>query len=148
MVIDEEVMESNAAVSAASRRPRRRRAVVIGAATLAVAGAMVVAVLIASGASDSRDAPRTTVSPTVPDAVNEQPIAEPTQVQAPSSRDEVVRDLVERGLIPAATLDDGTQIARLVLHPRRTLDDVLRDLVERGLIPAATLDDGTQITRP
>ena len=148
MIIDEEVLESSAAVKTASRRPNRRRAVIIGAATLALAGATVLAVVIGSGASDSRDAPRTTVDPTVQDAVNEQAIAEPNQVQAPRSRDDIVRDLVVRGLVPAATLDDGTQITRPGLQPTQTRDDVVRDLVARGLVPAATLDDGTQITGP
>jgi hypothetical protein len=148
MIIEEEVLESSAAVSAPSRRPTRRRAVIIGAATLAVAGATVFAVVIGPGASESRDAPRTTVDPTAQDAVDEPAIAEPNQVQVPRSRDDVVRDLVERGLVPAATLDDGTQITRPGLQPIRTRDDVVRDLVERGLVPAATLDDGTQITRP
>jgi len=63
------------------------------------------------------------------------------------SRDDVVRDLVERGLVPAATLDDGTHITGPGLQPTRTRDDVVRDLVERGLVPSASLDDGTQITR-
>jgi hypothetical protein len=148
MIIDEEVLESSAAVSAASRRPNRRRAVVIGAATLAIAGATLFAVVIGSGASDSRDVRRTTVDPTAKDAVNEQAIAEPNQVQAPRSRDDIVRDLVARGLVPAATLDDGTQITRPGLRPTRTRDDIVRDLVARGLVPAATLDDGTQITAP
>ena len=116
MIIDEEVMESSVAVSAARRRPNRRRTVVIGAATLLVAGATLI-VAVTSGGSDSRDAPRTTVDPTAQDAVNEQANAEPTQIEAPRSRDDAVRDLVERGLVPAATLDDGTQITRRDRRP-------------------------------
>jgi hypothetical protein len=69
-------------------------------------------------------------------------------VQVPRSRDDVVRDLVARGLVPAATLDDGTVITGPGLQPTRTHDDIVRDLVARGLVPAATLDDGTQITGP
>jgi hypothetical protein len=145
MIVQEEVLESSVAVSAAPRRPNRRRAVVIGAATLAVAGATVFAVVFGSGASDSRDVPRTTVGPT---AQAEQAIVQPTQVQVPRSRDDVVRDLVARGLVPAATLDDGTQIAGPGLQPTRTHDDIVRDLVARGLVPGATLDDGTVITGP
>ena len=65
------------------------------------------------------------------------------------TRDDIVRDLVARGVVPAATLDDGTQITSPRSHPaQRTRDDIVRDLVERGLVPAATLDDGTQITGP
>ena len=65
-----------------------------------------------------------------------------------ATHDDIVRDLVARGLVPGATLDDGTQITGPGLRPTRTHDDIVRDLVERGLVPAATLDDGTQITRP
>ncbi|MEY2582096.1 MAG: hypothetical protein QOE09_1945 [Ilumatobacteraceae bacterium] len=146
MMIDEEVQETSVSVSNATRRPSRRHAVFIGAAILAVAGATVL--VVGPGASDSRDAPRNTVDPTAQDAGNDQAIAEPNPVQAPRSRDDVVRDLVERGLVPAATLDDGTQITRPGVQPTPTRDDVVRDLVERGLVPAATLDNGTQITRP
>ncbi len=111
MVIDEQVLESSAAVRAASRRPRRRRVVVIGAATMAIAGAAAFAVVIGSGASDSRDVPTTTVDPAADDAVDEQALAEPNQVATPRSRDDVIRNLVERGLVPAATLEDGIQIS-------------------------------------
>ena len=68
---------------------------------------------------------------------------------APRTRDDIVRDLVARGVVPAATLDDGTQITGPGFEPApRTRDDVVRDLVARGVVPAATLDDGTQITGP
>jgi hypothetical protein len=64
------------------------------------------------------------------------------------SRDAAVRDLVARGQVPAAQLDDGTQITA---SRRPTRDDIVRQLVAQGLVPAAALDDGTQIatnTRP
>ena len=68
---------------------------------------------------------------------------------APRTRDDIVRDLVARGVVPAATLDDGTQITGPGFEPApRTRDDIVRDLVARGVVPAATLDDGTQITGP
>ena len=68
---------------------------------------------------------------------------------APRTRDDIVRDLVARGVVPAATLDDGTQITGPGFEPApRTRDDIVRDLVARGVVPAATLDDGTQITSP
>ena len=55
---------------------------------------------------------------------------------APRTQDEVVRDLVSRGLVPAATLDDGSQIiCRRRIHDEQ--DEVVRELVERGLVPAA-----------
>jgi hypothetical protein len=44
-------------------------------------------------------------------------MAEPNQLQAPRSTDDAVRDLVERGLVPAATLDDGSQITGPGLRP-------------------------------
>ena len=63
--------------------------------------------------------------------------------------DEIVRDLVARGVVPAATLDDGTQIISPALASApRSRDEIVRDLVARGVVPAATLDDGTQIIRP
>ena len=64
------------------------------------------------------------------------------------SRDAAVRDLVARGQVPAAQLDDGTQITA---SRRPTRDDIVRQLVAQRLVPAAALDDGTQIatnTRP
>jgi len=68
---------------------------------------------------------------------------------APRTRDDIVRDLVARGVVPAATLDDGTQITAAGFEPApRIRDDIVRDLVARGVVPAATLDDGTQITSP
>jgi hypothetical protein len=120
MIIEEEVLESSAAVNAESRRPNRRRPVVIGVAILAVAVAALFTVIVGPDASGSRDVPRTTVEPTAPDAVNEQ----------------------------APVLDDETLNTRTGRQPGRTRDDIIRDLVRRGLVPAATLSDGTQITRP
>ena len=67
----------------------------------------------------------------------------------PRTRDGIVHDLVARGVVPAATLDNGTEITGAGFDPaRRSRDEVVRDLVARGVIPAATLDDGTQITSP
>jgi hypothetical protein len=66
---------------------------------------------------------------------------------APRSRDDVVRDHVERGFIPAATLDDGSRIVGDAVA-RPSGDDGIRVLVERGVVPAATLSDGTEIASP
>jgi ferric-dicitrate binding protein FerR (iron transport regulator) len=63
------------------RRRRNRRIATIAAATLVVAG---VAGVAAIRSGDSSPVPR--------------------------SQDDTVRELVERGLVPAATLSDGTQI--------------------------------------
>ena len=71
----------------------------------------------------------------------------PRPAPSSQSRDETVRDLVERAVVPAASLDNGSQILNDELAtapPSR--DDIVRDLVERGLVPAAKLDDGSQIT--
>ncbi|HSJ28770.1 MAG TPA: hypothetical protein VLB67_11195 [Acidimicrobiia bacterium] len=46
------------------------------------------------------------------------------------SMDEILRDLANRGLIPAQALDPEPV----------SVDGILRDLVNRGLIPAQTLD--------
>ena len=111
MIIEEEVLESSAAASAASRRQNRRHAVAMGLATLPIAGATVFAVRVRVRCvrfpGCTKNHGRSNADKTL---LDEQPIAEPNQVQAPRSRDDVVRDLVERGLVPAATLDDGTQI--------------------------------------
>ena len=90
-----------------------------------------------------------TINQTAQDAANDEAVAEPNQVRRLRLGDDVIHGHlgVERGLVPAATLDDGTQITRAGLRPR-TRDEVIRDLVERGLVPAASLDDGTQITQP
>jgi hypothetical protein len=63
---------------------------------------------------------------------------------AARSRDDVVRELVDSGIVPAASLDDGSRIVgrALALQLR---DDAVRELVASGLVPAATLSDGTGI---
>jgi hypothetical protein len=96
------------------RRRRTRRIATIAAATLVVAG---VAGVAAIRSADSSPVER--------------------------SQDDNVRDLVERGLVPAASLSDGTEISGS--RDDAVRDDAVRDLVERGLVPAATLSDGTQI---
>ncbi|HZB39583.1 MAG TPA: hypothetical protein VE487_01380 [Ilumatobacter sp.] len=67
---------------------------------------------------------------------------------APASRpsDDVVRDLVERGVVPAATLGDGSPVTAKTQDPTSQIPDaVVRDLVARGVVPAATLGDGSQV---
>ena len=112
MIIEEDVLESSVPVGPG--RPKRRRGIVIGTVTLAVTGAALFTVI---GASDSRDLPRTTIEPTAPDAVNEPtPVLDDgdldtrTGLQPGRTHDDIIRDLVRRGLVPAATLSDGTQI--------------------------------------
>ena len=108
-----------------SRRPVRWLPGMVGVMLVVVTG--VASVPIAAGAGPARS------DRTVPPASR--------------SRDDVVRDLVARGIVPAATLDDGTQItSRAHALAFRSRDDVVRDLVARGIVPAATLDDGTQIS--
>ena len=82
-------------------------------------------------------------------------VERPTQLPAHSG-DDVVRDLVDRGLIPIESLQPlrpaGDDVVRdLVdrgLIPSESLqpaapsrDDIVQDLVDRGLVPAATPDD-------
>ena len=146
MIIDEEVPAVSVAPSGASpSRPHRRRGVLIGITTVVGVGAVVFGVVVGSTAPHTVVAASTAVQPPARDAVGERAAPLPNQVQTPRSGRNAVRSLVERGLVPAATLDDGTQIIGSALRPTR--DDVVRSLVERGLVPAATLDDGTRITR-
>ena len=104
-------------------RPSKRNIAAIGAAIVVAAGLAVVAVQI-SGSTRSDGTP------------------------VPASRsDDIVRDLVEHGVVPAATLGDGSHITGTPLDATsQSHDEFVRDLVARGLVPAATLEDGSQIT--
>lgn len=77
--------------------PRRpiRRLVGIGTAIVVVAAVAFVAFVETSGPTRSDQTPES----------------------APRTRDDIVRDLDARGLVPAATLDDGTQITSRSLEP-------------------------------
>ena len=58
-----------------------------------------------------------------------------------------MRELVARGFVPAATLDNGSHITSGTSDPApRSQDEVVRELVARGLVPAATLEDGSEVT--
>jgi hypothetical protein len=61
------------------------------------------------------------------------------------SQDDAVRELVEEGFVPAATLSDGTHVTGSRVATR-SHDHYVGEHVERGLVPAATLSDGTRIT--
>ena len=117
-----------------SYRPKRfpfRSALVIGAATMAVAIVTVVAFADDSGQGSVRP----TVQPARPagddvvrDLVNRGLIPSESLQPAAPSRDDIVQDLVDRGLIPNESLQPAA--------PSR--DDIVQDLVDRGLVPAAT----------
>ena len=130
MVITDETIQvdrtsSNTPSNAPPRWPFRR---LLGIGTAIVVAAIALVVIVESSGPTSSDQ---------------------TPEPAPRTHDEIVRDLVVRGLVPAATLDDGTQIISPALAPApRTRDEIVRDLVARGLVPAATLDDRTQIISP
>ena len=124
MVITDEVTQVDTTPSLPSPRRPRRRLLGIGTAIVVTVAVALLAVAGSSGATRSDQPP--TTSPRL---------------------DHVVRDLVARGVVPAATLDDGTQITGPGFGPTpRTRDEIIRDLVARGVVPAATLDDGSQIT--
>ena len=55
----------------------------------------------------------------------------PTPQPVSESRDDIVRDLVDRGLVPSPT----QQPAQPAPQSR---DDIVRDLVNRGLVPSPT----------
>jgi hypothetical protein len=138
---EESVMSINNATIQVERTtsypPKRfpfRRTLVIGAATLAVAVVTVVAFAQDSGQGSVRP----TVQPAQPagdgvvrDLVDRGLIPSESLQPAAPSRDDIVRDLVDRGLIPSESLRPAA--------PSR--DDIVQDLVDRGLVPAATPDD-------
>ena len=120
--IRDEIVESDAAPSCSPRRGATRRIVLAGAAIL-VAGVVAAIAVVQDGGDSTR-----------PDV---------TAVPVNPSSDAAVRALVERGVVPAASLDDGSQVVgRQLATPSR--DEIVRDLVERGLVPAASLDNGSQ----
>lgn len=54
----------------------------------------------------------------------------PTSASETMSREDIVRNLVNQGLVPSQALDPAT----------RSREDILRDLVNQGLIPAQSLE--------
>jgi hypothetical protein len=99
-------------VERTSRAPKRvpaRNVIAIGVPALVVAIMALVAFVPNSGRESVR----------------------PTPQPAPQSRDEIIRDLVDRGHVPSQTLQPAPQ----------SRDEIVRDLVHRGLVPAATLND-------
>jgi hypothetical protein len=127
--IHDEIVETEAEQSPAPQRKKTRGIAVAGAAIL-VAG-IVAAVAVVQ---DGGDAPQPDIT-----------VAPPAN---PSS-DAVVRSLVERGVVPAASLEDGSQITAETPDPEpRSQDEIVSDLVERGLVPAASLDDGSEVGNP
>ena len=124
--IHDEIVATEAAQSPAPQRKKTRGFAVASAAIL-VAG-IVAAVAVVQ---DGGDAPE-------PDI---------TAAPANPSSDAVVRSLVERGVVPAASLTDGSQITGETPDPApRSQDEIVSDLVARGVVPAASLDDGSQVT--
>jgi hypothetical protein len=124
MVIIDEIIQVDRTPSTTPPRRPVRRLLAIGAA-IVVAAVALIAVVEGSGQTTSDRTPEPELR----------------------TNDDIVRDLVNRGLVPAAALEDGTQIAGPALAPAsRTRDDIVRDLVNRGLVPAAALEDGTRIT--
>ncbi len=109
MAINDVTIAVERTESAPARLRPTRRMIAIGATTLVVAIVALAAVVQNTGDQTS----------------------EPAVQPAPQSRDDIVQDLVDRGLIPRQTL----QTAPL------SRDDIVQDLVDRGLVPAATLDD-------
>ena len=123
--IREEIIEADAAQPPS---PRRKRTLGIAAGAAILVAGIVAAVAVAQGGGDSSQ-PEITAAPASP------------------SSDAFVRSLVESGAVPAASLDDGSQIAGKALDPTtQSQDEVVRNLVAQGFVPAASLDDGSQIT--
>ena len=95
MVITDEAIQVDRTPSNTPPRRPSRRLFGIGTAIVVVAAVALVALVGSSGPTRSDQTP------------------EP----APRTRDDIVRDLVDRGVVPAATLDDGTQITGPALAP-------------------------------
>lgn len=109
MAITDTAIQVERTKSYAPNRVPTRRLIAIGATALVAAIVTMVAVAQNSGQESVR----------------------PTLQPAPQSQDDIVRDLVNRGLIPIQSLQPSPQ----------SRDAIVRDLVDRGLVPAAALDD-------
>ena len=95
MVITDETIQVDRTPSTTQHRRPIRRLLGIGTAIVVVAAVALVAVVESSGPTRSDQTP------------------EP----APRTRDDIIRVLVNQGVIPAATLDDGTQNTSRSLEP-------------------------------
>ena len=136
MTISEATIQAERSTSyAPARMPIR--GIAIGATVVLVALVTLVALVQSAGHESVRPTPQPASESRddiVRDLVNRGLVPSPTRQPAQpvsQSRDDIVHDLVTRGLVPAATL----QTAPL------SRDEIVRDLVTRGLVPAATLDD-------
>ena len=110
------------------------RGIAIGATVVLVALVTLIAFVQSAGHESVRPTPQPVSESRddiVRDLVNRGLVPSPTLQPAPQSRDDIVRDLVNRGLVPSPTLQPAPQ----------SRDDIVRDLVNRGLVPAATLND-------
>jgi len=107
--INDATIQAERTRSYAPSRVPTRRMIAVGATALVAATVMLVAFV----QSSDRELVR--------------PMHQPTSL----TRDDIVQDLVDRGLVPGEAL----QPAPL------TRDDIVQDLVDRGLVPAATLED-------
>src|SRR5215218_459871 len=106
MVITKDSIHAEPTTIQAPRRTSVRNKLAAGAAMVVLAAGVAIAVVQTTGSTQS-DQTR----------------------PAHRSSDELVSDLVDRGLVPAASLDDGSQISGSALKPSaRTRDDVVRDL--------------------
>jgi hypothetical protein len=124
----DQVDQADQADYAAPSRSHKGRNFIVGGALL-VAGALAVVAVVESGNSTKSDPAPTPIS---------------TPKVSSASRDDAVRVLVDSGVVPAASLDDGSQIGA----PGASRDDAVRVLVDSGVVPAASLDDGSQIGSP
>ena len=129
-----DIIEVDSPTPTAKRRKPVRK-ILTAAAAIVVAGTIAgVAIVETSGPAS----PHRTTQPAARSRddllrglVNGGVVPAATLESAPLSRDDLLRELVNGGVVPAATLESAP--------PSR--EDLIRDLVARGLIPAATLED-------
>lgn len=137
---------SQPVVTYPTKRAWNRKNVTRGAAAVVLASALVagIAVVNSGGSAEPATSPATEAATVeaVPnraaeatagaeilrDAVNRGLVPRQALDPAPRSSEAVMADLVNRGLIPAAALEQVP-----------TSDDIMRNLVDRGLIPAEAL---------
>ncbi|HWM18255.1 MAG TPA: hypothetical protein VNO51_01115 [Ilumatobacteraceae bacterium] len=133
MAINSATIEAERASSSAPNRVPISRSIAIGLTAVTVAIVAIVTLVAYVRSSDTE-----TVRPTHPpaqsrddivqDLVDRGLIPSPTPQRTPMTRDDLVQDLVDRGLVPSPT----PQPAPL------TRDEIVQDLVDRGLVPAAS----------
>ena len=132
MAINSATIQAERTSSAAPSRVPTGKMIAIGVTAVVVAMITLVAYAQSSGEDlvrPTRQHVPQSRDDIVQDLVDRGLVPSPTRQTTPPTRDDIVQDLVDRGLVPSPT--------RQTTPPTR--DDIVQDLVDRGLVPAATL---------